>query len=428
MYWLIVTMEIASGAYRLAIAVIILYVLVQLFNWWAARVSRGVVLDPQWNVPFRQYQWFDPSLTRSHREAWMREHLALEAQRALPAVLSETLDVGRVHFEPGEPQRLADYTSQPQITEYLEAALAGLAPGRYRLWPQLFVGPAGLGKTVLAKVLAGEIRRRLLADGKREPQFVETIGSGISDGKALDAIVRQASAREGSVLFIDEIHALKWNEFGERLYPLLTDQRYRFLGDARFTDLPDFTVIGATTEPGLLADPLLRRFEIHQLRPLEPPEITDIVRSRPFAIDEPAAVAIVERTHFIGAPWDALKVRHRAETFARAAGRRRIELADVQRVFDLEGIDAYGMRDEHRAVIRALLDSPRRGPKPHRGEPATTFHAMSETNLIATARVDPKQFRTRIRPWLMSAGMLYVQGHFGQTLTDYAERIYGGAV
>lgn len=27
---------------------------------------------------------------------------------------------------------------------------------------------------------------------------------------------------------------------------------------------------------------------------------------------------------------------------------------------------------------------------------------------------------------LMSAGMLYVHGHLGQTLTDYAERIYGG--
>jgi len=397
-------------------------------NKWLQAGNRKLRIDPQWDVDFSHYQYFDhrsiPYLARMR--AGLDPVTGRVPEPGTVQLTAPTFDSGLIHFESGEPEWLRDYYGQPQVTEFLQASIEGMTAHRYRLRPQLFVGPAGLGKTALAKVLANEIRQRLRVNVIPEPLFVETIGSGIPNGAALDELVRQASDREGSVLFIDEIHSLKWGEFGERLYPLLQDQRYRYLEDPGFTELPDFTVIGATTEPGALSDPILRRFDVHQLRPLDAAAIKDIVVQRPFPIEDDAAWAIVSRTHFIGAPWDALNVRNRAEVYARGRHADCIEIADVAKVFVLEGVDENGLREEHRRVIQTLLAQPLKGPRAGRDEVAPQFHCMSESNLIATTRMDPKQFRKRIRPWLMASGMLYVQGYFGHTLTRKAETAYGG--
>src|SRR5260370_35407520 len=88
-------------------------------------------------------------------------------------------------------------------------------------------------------------------------------GSAIERKGDMAAIL--TSLEPHDVLFVDEIHRLN-RAVEEILYPALEDFRLDIVvgqGPAARTltlDLPPFTLIGATTRPGLLPTPLRARF------------------------------------------------------------------------------------------------------------------------------------------------------------------------
>ena len=119
----------------------------------------------------------------------------------------------------------------------------------------LFAGPPGLGKTTLAQIMSKE-----LGVG-----FRATSGPVISKAGDLAALLTNLEERD--VLFIDEIHRLS-PSVEEILYPAMEDfQLDLMIGEgpaARSVriDLPQFTLVGATTRAGLLTNPLRDRFGI----------------------------------------------------------------------------------------------------------------------------------------------------------------------
>lgn len=140
----------------------------------------------------------------------------------------------------------------------------------------LLHGPPGLGKTALANVLAGELKKKY----GHEVDFIETVPSQLKRKKDLDAIMLRVAENPHCILFIDEVHGLDM-VIEESLYKALQDFEYDLtmskdidLGEGvnmklseedglQTIELPPFTVVGATTLLGKINKPFKDRFPIN---------------------------------------------------------------------------------------------------------------------------------------------------------------------
>jgi holliday junction DNA helicase RuvB len=136
----------------------------------------------------------------------------------------------------------------------------------------LFYGPAGLGKTTISNLIATEIGA----------SFRSITASSLQ--KVGDIIALLSNLEERTILFIDEIHRLK-APLEESLYSAMEDQKIDILigkGNGSTTlriDLPNITIIGATTLAGRLSKPLRDRFpSLFQLELYSILEMQELIR------------------------------------------------------------------------------------------------------------------------------------------------------
>lgn len=166
------------------------------------------------------------------------------------------------------PTTFADFNGQADIIENLTFSVRSALRRQQPLGHTLFTGPAGLGKTTLAaSVLPAELQCS-----------VQSINCAAIE-KPQDLMLVLARAEGGSILFLDELHALPVAA-REHLLTAMEDQVLYVKLDADETAevrLPLFTVIGATTREGLLDGPLRSRFvNTFTLQPYTIREITEI--------------------------------------------------------------------------------------------------------------------------------------------------------
>jgi len=323
-----------------------------------------------------------------------------------------------VRFKNDEPSSLDEFEGQDHVTKTLKIKIAAMMPEQVSLDPMIFLGPPGLGKTTLAKIVTNELRIRNMEKGLPESDFIKVMGAQLDTEAALDAVIRRAAASRGSVIFIDEVHELK-GPYVTKLYTLLTDEReYLFNGDREPTLLPDITFITATTDAGKLHPALLRRLEQFSFLPLSSAHLLGIVLARDPEIERSAAELIVSRTHWGGAPWEPLQVRLQAAEVSRARGRSTITTSDVQEVIQLHGYDNLGLTHLDRRVLNAMYSRKRYRNGKAGQPPEFVCYGDSEDVVTRLAGVDKELYRQQIKPRLMSRNLIYTRAGYGQTLTD----------
>jgi len=153
------------------------------------------------------------------------------------------------------PAALADYIGQKKVKDNLRVFMTAALRRREALDHILLTGPPGVGKTTLSNIVSNEMGSTLKS----------TAGPIIEKAGDLAAIL--TNLEEGDVLFIDEIHRLN-PAIEEILYPAMEDYSLDLMigqGTAARSiklDLPKFTLVGATTRPGMITAPLRGRFGI----------------------------------------------------------------------------------------------------------------------------------------------------------------------
>lgn len=322
---------------------------------------------------------------------------------------------------PGEPQAFLEYAGQEHITDYLDKAVRGLIPQEQALEPQLLLGLAGMGKTLLAKVIANELGERAAQRGLVRPRFFEVFPADLENLTALDTVMERVLANPGSVLFIDEVHDLQ-GPLSRKLYLLLAENRYLRHGDATPAVMPPTTLLAATTDYGQLHPALKRRWHKHFLKPATREQLVGYVLRRPYGCTRTAAERIVARTRFSGAPWEALEVQRVAVTNAKARGASVVDVEDVEWAFGVQELDDLGLRYLDRQVVAALLGQPK--TRTSKGTPEFVCYAASEQTTCMLAGIDTDEYRETVKPRLMSRGLMEVRPYYGQALTPKAVELY----
>jgi Holliday junction DNA helicase RuvB len=283
------------------------------------------------------------------------------------------------------PTALAAFVGQSALKKSLGLMLSAAKLRSEPLDHVAFYGPPGLGKTTLAGIIAHEMggtMREIAAPALQKPGD-------------LAALVASLSARD--VLFLDEIHRLR-ADLCELLYTAMEDFKFTIQRkDEPAISLPleRFTLVGATTDFGLLPGPLRDRFgasfalQMYAVQELEQ-VILGAADKLDLLCDLQAARLLAERSR--GTPRIALRLLRRARDMAQVKGDD-LTLETAREMLDLLGIDHLGLEENDRRYLRTLVVNYGGGP-------------AGAKSLSASSGIDEASILESIEPALLMLGLI----------------------
>ena len=307
------------------------------------------------------------------------------------------------------PRKLDEFVGQSATKEHLSIILQAARERGEAADHLLFAGSPGLGKTTLAFIVASEL----------DVPLKITSGPTLERAGDLAAILTNLESHE--VLFIDEIHRLA-RPVEEILYAAMEDSKLDIMigkGPAARSirlDLPEFTLIGATTRTGLLASPLRDRFGfVGRLDFYEADELRSIVKRSAsileVQLDDDAAWEIASRSR--GTPRVANRLLRRVRDYAqvRAQGAITLQVArDALRLFE---VDEQGLDKVDKAILVTLVER-------FRGRP------VGLSTLAVAIGEEPDTLEDVYEPFLLRKGFIQRTPR-GRVATAFAYEHLGAA-
>ena len=305
------------------------------------------------------------------------------------------------------PRSFEEYIGQEQAVASLRVSVEAARQRKECVDHVLLYGPPGLGKTTLAGIIANEMGTNL----------VTTSGPAIERGADLMGILTNLS--ESDVLFIDEVHRLP-RPVEELLYPAMEDFAVNFVIDKGMNArtlkyaLRPFTLVAATTRPGMLSAPLRERFGIfHHLDFYSGEELTRIVvRSASILtahIDAAGAAEIARRAR--GTPRIVNRLLRRVRDYAQVSGDGAITGPVARDALDREGVDGQGLDRLDRRFLSAIIEHYAGGP-------------VGIEAVAATINDEAETLSELVEPYLLKIGFI-VRSPSGRRVTADAYRHLG---
>ena len=300
------------------------------------------------------------------------------------------------------PQTLDEFIGQERIKEQLRIHIEAAKSRGQALSHILFVGPPGLGKTTLARIVANE-----MGSG-----FKSAIGPMM---ERLDLVTILTNLEEGAIFFIDEIHRMK-GHVQESMYPAMEDYKIDLpIGQGPAADiitvpLSHFTLVGATTREGLLGGPFRDRFgnRIH-LDYYTPAEIQIAInrlsqRMQPSVkIEDDAEYELARRSR--GNMRIAGNMLRKVRDYATVKYDGIITYEIAQEALEFFKIDELGLDDNDRSYLRTMIEK---------------FRGRAGLKAMAVAvSEDERTIEEVYEPYLIKLGFLTLTP-MGRVATDAA--------